>query len=54
MGHVKVKPVAGICPFDSLPCAYVSCCDDVLSLYLGFNMIEDGSCSRAVFKVVKK
>jgi hypothetical protein len=53
---MKVKPVRSVrlCPFDSLPCAYVDCCDDVLSLYFGFDMVEGGSCSRAVYKAVKK
>ena len=49
-----VKPVAGICPFDSLPCAYVSSCDDALSWRIGFVIGEGSPCSRAVFKVRKK
>jgi len=33
---------------------FVSSCDDVLSLVFGFDLREDASCPRAVFKAVKK
>jgi len=50
----EFKIEGNVCPFDKKPCAYVSSCDDVLSLYFGFDMVEGVSCSRAVFKAVKK
>ena len=43
-----------LCPFDNLPCDYVSSCDDVLSLTLGFDAVEGGSCPRAIGRVRKK
>ena len=43
-----------VCPFDGLPCKYVSSCDDVLSLVFGFDVVEGASCTRAVYKVSKK
>jgi len=39
-----------LCPFDKEPCAYVDSCDDALSLVFGFDMVENGSCSRAIFR----
>jgi len=42
----KVK----VCPFDGLPCKYVDSCDDVLSLQLGVDVVEEESCSRARFR----
>ena len=46
----KEKPV---CPIDNLPCEFVNSCDDVLSLYAGFDCVEGHSCPRAV-RVRKK
>ena len=43
-----------VCPFDGLPCEHVSSCDDVLTLRFGVVLGEGASCSRAVFKAVKK
>ena len=53
MGRV-VKRGVDVCPFDGLPCGYVSSCDDVLSWRFGFYIGEGKPCSRAVFKVRKK
>jgi len=50
---LKVRSVSN-CPFDKEPCAYVSSCDDVLSLTFGLDLREDASCPRAVVKVGKK
>lgn len=43
-----------LCPFDGLPCEFVKGCDDALSLYVGFDVREGDSCSRAVYKVGEK
>ena len=43
-----------LCPFDKKPCKYVSSCDHVLSLRLGFDVVEGDSCPRAVVKRGKK
>ena len=53
---MKVKSVRSVdvCPFDGLPCEHVSSCDDVLTLRFGVVLGEGASCSRAVFKAVKK
>ena len=40
-----------ICPFDGLPCEYVSSCDDVMALTFG--LVLPFKCSRAVVKVRK-
>ena len=42
-----------LCPFDDLPCEYVSSCDDVLILRFGV-VLGESTCSRAVFKTSKK
>ncbi len=39
-----------VCPFDGLPCEYVSSCDDVLSVQFGRDMVEGDSCPRAKFR----
>jgi hypothetical protein len=37
-----------VCPFDGLPCAYVSSCDDVI--YVALGEFDEVVCSRAVVK----
>ena len=39
-----------VCPFDNLPCEHVDCCDDILSLMVGFDCTEGYACPRAVVK----
>jgi len=39
-----------VCPFDNLPCEHVDSCDDVLSLHVGFDVVEGCSCPRAAVK----
>ena len=53
---MKNKAVGSVdlCPFDGLPCEFVRGCDDALSLYCGFDVVEGDSCPRAVYKVRKK
>lgn len=41
-----------LCPFDGLPCDYVSSCDDVMELVHG--LVLSFKCSRAVVKAGKK
>jgi len=41
-----------VCPFDNLPCEFVSSCDEVLAL--NFGLLLPLRCSRAVVKVVRK
>jgi len=52
---MKIKAVRSddVCPFDKEPCGFASSCDDALSLALGIDMREGGSCPRAVFKARK-
>ena len=50
----KAVRSVGLCPFDKKPCKYVSACDHVLSLRLGFDVVEGDSCPRAVKSVRKK
>ena len=53
---MKRKSVRSVdlCPFDGLPCEFVHSCDDALSLFTGVDIVEGGSCPRAVYKVGKK
>ena len=51
---IRVVGSKDICPFDKKPCAYVSSCDDALSLAFGIDLREGRSCPRAVFKARKK
>ena len=50
-----------VCPFDNKPCVhgkeFISSCDDVSSVVMGFDIREGEPCSRSVgksFKVSKK
>ena len=51
---IRVVSSEDVCPFDKEPCAYVSSCDDALSLVFGFDFREGASCPRAFFKAGKK
>jgi len=51
---IRVISSKDVCPYDKEPCEFVSSCDDALSLALGIDMREGGSCPRAVFKARKK
>ncbi len=48
---------SAVCPFDSLPCDFgedgIENCDDVLSLEMGFDMVEGDSCPRAKYRQKK-
>jgi len=50
---IRVISSKDVCPFDKKPCAYVSSCDDALSLAFGIDLHEGASCRRAVFKAGK-
>ena len=49
---IKVARSVDCCPFDGLPCEYVSSCDDVMALTFG--LVLPCKCSRAVVKARKK
>jgi hypothetical protein len=60
-GFTSVDVSGDVCPFDKKPCMYgkefISSCDDVSSVIMGFDIREGEPCSRSVgksFKVSKK
>lgn len=60
-GFTFVSVSGDVCPFDNKPCKYgkefISSCDDVSSVVMGFDIREGEPCSRSVgksFKVSKK
>lgn len=44
--------MGGICPFDKMPCKYVSSCDEILAL--DFGLVPPLDCPRAVVKLRRR